>query len=155
MPNEVTIVRASKKIQADPKEKQKYFERVCRLDEVSDGGLKQFAIDCTGRKAIENAHALAPIYRQALDLYARVKESDLSAEAKAGLKLELGAKIAEFQDALKELLGLDMAAFRTNETTIQGAGSAATRPTRLRAASLPANRSTSAFTPPRPSRKPV
>ena len=28
----VTIVRASKKIQADPKEKQKYFERVCRLD---------------------------------------------------------------------------------------------------------------------------
>jgi LmbE family N-acetylglucosaminyl deacetylase len=87
-----------------------------------DGGLKQFAIDCTGRKAIENAHALAPIYRQALDLYARVKESDLSAEAKAGLELELGAKIAEFQDALKELLGLDMAAFRTNETTIQGGG---------------------------------
>jgi len=30
----VTIVRASKKIQADPKEKQKYFERVCRLDPV-------------------------------------------------------------------------------------------------------------------------
>ena len=30
----VTIARASKKIQADPKEKQKYFERVCRLDPV-------------------------------------------------------------------------------------------------------------------------
>ena len=30
----VTIVRASKKIQADAKEKQKYFERVCRLDPV-------------------------------------------------------------------------------------------------------------------------
>jgi len=30
----VTIVRASKKIQADPKEKQKYFERICRLDPV-------------------------------------------------------------------------------------------------------------------------
>lgn len=28
----VTIMKASKKIQADPKEKQKYFERVCRLD---------------------------------------------------------------------------------------------------------------------------
>jgi type VI secretion system protein ImpA len=30
----VTIARASKKIQADPKEKQKYFERICRLDPV-------------------------------------------------------------------------------------------------------------------------
>jgi len=30
----VTIARASKKIQADAKEKQKYFERVCRLDPV-------------------------------------------------------------------------------------------------------------------------
>jgi type VI secretion system protein ImpA len=30
----VTIVRASKKIQADAKEKQKYFERICRLDPV-------------------------------------------------------------------------------------------------------------------------
>jgi type VI secretion system protein ImpA len=28
----ITIVRASKKIQADVKEKQKYFERICRLD---------------------------------------------------------------------------------------------------------------------------
>jgi type VI secretion system protein ImpA len=28
----VTIMRASKKIQADAKEKQKYFERICRLD---------------------------------------------------------------------------------------------------------------------------
>jgi len=28
----ITIIRASKKIQADAKEKQKYFERVCRLD---------------------------------------------------------------------------------------------------------------------------
>ena len=30
----VTIVRASKKIQGDAKEKQKYFERICRLDPV-------------------------------------------------------------------------------------------------------------------------
>ena len=30
----VTIARASKKIQADAKEKQKYFERICRLDPV-------------------------------------------------------------------------------------------------------------------------
>ncbi len=30
----LTIVRASKKIQADAKEKQKYFERICRLDPV-------------------------------------------------------------------------------------------------------------------------
>jgi type VI secretion system protein ImpA len=30
----VTIVRASKKIQSNAAEKQKYFERVCRLDPV-------------------------------------------------------------------------------------------------------------------------
>lgn len=30
----VTIFKASKKIQADPKEKQKYFDRICRLDPV-------------------------------------------------------------------------------------------------------------------------
>jgi len=28
----IIIMRASKKIQADAKEKQKYFERICRLD---------------------------------------------------------------------------------------------------------------------------
>ena len=54
---------------------------------------------------------MAPIYRETLDLYARVKSSDLDAEAKAGLELELGAKIEQFQEALKDLLGLDLIAF--------------------------------------------
>jgi hypothetical protein len=35
----ITIARASKKIQADPKEKQKFFERVCRLDPAQALGL--------------------------------------------------------------------------------------------------------------------
>jgi LmbE family N-acetylglucosaminyl deacetylase len=91
------------------------------LSEI-DANLTQFAEDCTGRKQMENAHQLAPIYRQTIDLYAKVKSSNLSAEAKAGLELELGSKIGTFQDVLKELLGLDMAPFTTNETSAQGGG---------------------------------
>ncbi len=42
-----------------------------------------------------------------------MKASNLDAEAKAGLELELGEKIEQFQSALKDLLGLDLAAFTT------------------------------------------
>ena len=35
----ITIMRASKKIQADAKEKQKYFERICRLDPAQALGV--------------------------------------------------------------------------------------------------------------------
>jgi LmbE family N-acetylglucosaminyl deacetylase len=91
------------------------------LKEV-DTALEHFEADCTGREALDNAHRLAPIYRQALDLHARVEASALSPEAKAGLTLELGAKIVQFQSALSELLGLEMTAFRTNETKVDGGG---------------------------------
>ena len=63
------------------------------------------------QRGVEGAHKLAPIYRQTLDLYAKVKASDLDAEAKAGLELELDAKIEQFQSALKDMLGLDLIAF--------------------------------------------
>ena len=46
--------------------------------------------------------------------------SDLDAEAKSDLLFELDVKIGQFQIALKDLLGLDMIPFRTNETSVQG-----------------------------------
>ncbi|MEI9967436.1 MAG: hypothetical protein WDM87_01980 [Terracidiphilus sp.] len=49
-----------------------------------------------------------------LDLYARVKASDLNAEAKADLELELSLKIDDFQAAFRDLLGLDLIAFTTS-----------------------------------------
>jgi LmbE family N-acetylglucosaminyl deacetylase len=82
--------------------------------------LNGFEKHCGGECGPEGAHQLAPIYRQTLDLYARVKASDLDAEAKAGLELELGAKIEQFQSALKDLLGLDMIAFATGNSGAPG-----------------------------------
>src|SRR5208283_1884980 len=73
--------------------------------------LNSFESDCKQKNGEDAAHKLAPIYRQTLDLYARVKTSDLDPQVKAGLEFELGTKIAQFQTALKDLLGLDMVAF--------------------------------------------
>ncbi len=85
-------------------------------------GLNAFAKNCKGECGAEGAHELAPVYRATLDLYAQVKTSDLDDESKAGLELELGAKIEQFQEALKDLLGLDMAAFKTGNASLGGYG---------------------------------
>ncbi len=87
-----------------------------------DAGLKHFESECHGQANVAMAHKLAPNYRQALALRTRVAASNLDAQAKAGLLLELDAKIAEFQFALKELLGLDLAAFTTKAASAQGGG---------------------------------
>jgi LmbE family N-acetylglucosaminyl deacetylase len=87
-----------------------------------DSSLKAFASDCKNQSGVSAAHNLAPIYRQTLDLYARVKSSDLDPQAKAGLELELGEKIEQFQTALKDLLGLDLVAFTTSGSRDQGPG---------------------------------
>lgn len=65
---------------------------------------------------IAAAHKLAPVYKQTLELRGRVADdTGLSAQSKAGLQLELDVKIDEFQAALKELLGLEVVAFRARE----------------------------------------
>jgi len=79
-----------------------------------DTGLSAFTSDCKNQSGVAAAHNLVPVYRDALDLYARVKASDLDAQAKAGLELELGKKIDQFQTAFKDLLGLDLVAFTTS-----------------------------------------
>ena len=86
--------------------------------------LSAYRTACPNQAGVEAAHKLAPIYRETLDLYARVKASDLDAEAKSGLEFELGAKIGEFQRALQDLLGLDLIAFTTRAGGGQGGGSA-------------------------------
>ncbi|HEY1767710.1 MAG TPA: PIG-L family deacetylase [Terracidiphilus sp.] len=86
--------------------------------------LSAFESDCHNEAGINAAHQLAPIYRQTLDLYTRVKASDLDAEAKTGLELELSAKISQFQRAFDDLLGLDLIAFSTRAGGGQGGGSA-------------------------------
>jgi LmbE family N-acetylglucosaminyl deacetylase len=85
-----------------------------------ESGLDAFESNCSNETGVEGAHKLAPIYRETLELYARVKASELDTEAKAGLELELGAKIAEFQTALKDLLGLDLVAFTSGNSSGQG-----------------------------------
>jgi LmbE family N-acetylglucosaminyl deacetylase len=68
-----------------------------------------------GLSPSEFAHTLEPAYKQSVELRARVASaSDLTPQAKAGLLLELDYKIEAFQSALKELLGLNLIAFRTN-----------------------------------------
>ena len=86
------------------------------------GGLNAFTSDCKNQAGLAAAHNLVPIYREILDLYARIKASDLDAEAKAGLELELGEKIVQFQTAFKDLLGLDLVAFTTSGGSGQGPG---------------------------------
>ena len=84
--------------------------------------LKHFEAGCPCRTGVGIAHELAPVYRQTLDLRAKVAESNLDAQAKAGLLFELDAKIGQFQTAFKDFLGLDMIPFRTSETHAQSGG---------------------------------
>lgn len=76
-------------------------------------GLASIESECPCRDAVAAAHKLAPVYREALDLRRRVAESGLSAEAKANLLFQLDAKIDQFQDAFKQMLGLDLVAFKS------------------------------------------
>ncbi|HEX8925272.1 MAG TPA: PIG-L family deacetylase, partial [Terriglobales bacterium] len=80
-----------------------------RLHHINDS-ITNYLSDNRNESGVEGARKLAPIYRQTLELFARVKNSDLDAESKAGLELELGQKIEQFQTAFTNMLGLDMLA---------------------------------------------
>ncbi len=85
-------------------------------------GIRQFESKCPCHPSDSAARELAAIYRQTLELRARVVSSDLNAQARAGLLFEMDAKTEEFQAALRELLGLDVIAFRTNEEAAATSG---------------------------------
>ncbi len=87
-----------------------------------DAGIKQLESKCPCHAGLPVARGVAPIYRETLALREKVAASNLDPAARSGLLLELDAKIAQFQSALKELLGLDFIAFRTNDSTIQTGG---------------------------------
>jgi len=85
-------------------------------------GLKLFRAERRGLEGTAAAHKLTPIYRQALDLRAKVDASSLDPQSKGSLLLELDAKIDQFQIALRNLLGLDLAAFTTKSSNAQDTG---------------------------------
>jgi LmbE family N-acetylglucosaminyl deacetylase len=87
-----------------------------------DASIKQVESKCPCSASLAVAHELAPIYRQLLEFRVAVKESSLDEKAITSLLFELDAKINEFQAAFKELLGLDMIAFRTNSASAQEGG---------------------------------
>jgi LmbE family N-acetylglucosaminyl deacetylase len=77
-----------------------------------DTGIQKFEMERKGQAGVTVAHKLAPIYRETLVLRSRIAASNLDDAAKTGLLLELDAKIEQFQLAFKQLLGLDLMAFR-------------------------------------------
>ncbi len=84
--------------------------------------LTDFLSDRRNETGVEGARKLAPMYRQTLELYTRVKTSDLDAESKASVEMELAEKIEQFQSALKEQLGLDMLAQTSSGSERAGPG---------------------------------
>jgi LmbE family N-acetylglucosaminyl deacetylase len=87
-----------------------------------DTGLKSFDTERHGLSNVAAAHKLTPIYRDTLDLYAKVAASNLDPQAKSSLLFELDTKIEQFQSALKNLLGLDLIAFTTKASSVSGGG---------------------------------
>jgi len=87
-----------------------------------DAGVSQFESACPCRPGVPAAGKLAPVYKQTLELRAKIAASDLDRDARASILFELDAKIAEFQTAFADLLGLNMTAFRTSEARAQSGG---------------------------------
>ncbi len=87
-----------------------------------ESGMEEFSKECPCKSNLETAHRLTPIYRQTLALREKASAESLDAQSKASLLFELDAKIQEFQSALENLLGLELEAFRTSESTVQGGG---------------------------------
>ena len=87
-----------------------------------DQGVTEFKRQRASATGAADADALAPLYREALDLRARVAGSSIEKACKASLLFELDAKLVEIQQALVNLLGLDLTAFRTYETHVEVGG---------------------------------
>jgi LmbE family N-acetylglucosaminyl deacetylase len=85
-----------------------------------EASRKKFETERHGQVGFAVARGLAPAYRQTLALRESVAGSEMDAQGKAGLLLELDAKVCEFQDALRLALGLDMTAFTTKGGSAQG-----------------------------------
>jgi LmbE family N-acetylglucosaminyl deacetylase len=87
-----------------------------------ESSLNQLESKCPSRSGLPVAQALAPIYRQTLALRGKVIAGNLDPQGNADVLFELDAKINQFQSALADALGLDLVAFRTNDSHAQTAG---------------------------------
>ena len=87
-----------------------------------EDAVRELRSKCPCQDHLALAKELATIYRQTLDLRAKVASSDLAPQPKASLLFELDLKIEEFQTAFKNLLGLDLIAFTTKATKIENTG---------------------------------
>jgi LmbE family N-acetylglucosaminyl deacetylase len=88
-----------------------------------ESALAAFNANHGARTNVMAAHELAAVYQRTLELREHVSQAtELSTQAKAGLLLELNYKIDNFQSALKELLGLELTAFRTKATSASRGG---------------------------------
>ncbi|HMG87221.1 MAG TPA: PIG-L family deacetylase [Terracidiphilus sp.] len=94
---------------------------VSGLHEI-DSSLNELESKCPCRSGLPVAQALAPIYRQTLALREKVTAGNLDPQGKADVLFELDAKINQFQSALADAVGLDLIAFRTNDSHAQTAG---------------------------------
>lgn len=97
--------------------------------------LKKFEAERAGLAGVEAAHKLAAIYSEALALRKQMEVSGADAlfgkpaggsaskaQEAGDAAFELGKKIEQFQVALKNLLGIDMAAFTTHATKVEDGG---------------------------------
>jgi LmbE family N-acetylglucosaminyl deacetylase len=85
-----------------------------------DQDLNQFESTCPCNSGSDTAHKLVAIYRHVLDLRQSVAESSMNGNTIYNLLFELDSKIAVFQSALRDLLGIDFIAVRTRESAVQG-----------------------------------
>ena len=88
-----------------------------------DTALVPLSATCPTSERNTFAHKLSPLYKRTLDLRARIaNETTLAPQSKADLLFELDNKLADFQLALKNLLGLDLTAFTTASASAPGSG---------------------------------
>jgi LmbE family N-acetylglucosaminyl deacetylase len=87
-----------------------------------DASIKQVESKCPCTANLQVAHELASAYRQTLAFRTAVDKSSKDGKARDSLLFELDAKINEFQDTLKQLLGLDLMAFTTKADSAQTSG---------------------------------
>jgi hypothetical protein len=87
-----------------------------------DNSIQNAESERKSLSSIEFAHKLASIYRETLELRAKVASSNIDPQSKGDLFFELDLKIDQFQSTLKNLLGLDLAAFTTKSETAPSGG---------------------------------
>jgi LmbE family N-acetylglucosaminyl deacetylase len=87
-----------------------------------DTSIHAVELKCPCTANLSVAHELTSAYRQTLDFRTAVAESNLDGKVISNLIIGLDTKIAEFQTAFKDLLGLDLITFTTKADRVQSGG---------------------------------